>query len=257
VKINKANFLTWYNNTDYEPLPLLDKSCSFGNVCWAVSEDMSFIVNAMIGVPLSGVVALSLCNLDKSNVSSLGNTSYFTGETYGGIFHYKKITCPVVSEGYYILKIVSGSSTFYSSPIFVLNGLNLNNTIRFKFRHKFAKNNIEYTHSALSAFYQEFRLFGLITEVGNETTKDIVTDADSLKPREYNHKVDYTISGVLQGLDYDINQACFDMFSSSEIYMNDVLVQSKEFSPSPLKRNGKSNGTFTVSDYNLRYNKRV
>lgn len=256
MKINKANFLTWYNDTDYETLPLLDKSCSFGNVCWAVSEDMSFIVNASIGVPLSGIVALSLCNLDKSNVASLGNTSYFTGESISGIFHYKKVTCPVVSEGYYVLKIVSGSSIYYSSPVFILNG-NTNNTIRFKFRHKFAKNNIEYAHSSLVGFYQEFRLFGLITEVGNEATKDIVMDSDSLKPREYNNKVDYTILGVLQGLDYDIYQACFDMFSSSEMYMNDILVQSKDFVPSTLKRNGKSDGTFTVSDYNLRYNKRV
>lgn len=258
MKINSANFLTWYNSASYEPLPLRNKKCAYGTVCWAVSEEISFIVNAPIGVPLSGVVSLAICSLDKTFVSSLGNTSYFTGEVYGGIYHYKTTTCPVLPESYYILRLTSGSSVYYSSPILILNGSEKENTILFKFRHKFAKNNVEYTHASLANFYQKFRVYGVITDLDNSMTKEIITDSDSIKPREYNHKIDYSYKGTLFNLDLDLHQACHDMFSSSELYMNDLLVQTKDaYSANSLRVDGLSNGNFNVTDYNLRYSKRV
>lgn len=258
MKINRANFLTWYNSTSYEQLPIYSDPCTHGIVGWAVGENMTFIVNTAIGIPLSGGWATSLCDLNKNVISSLGNLTTFTGETSVGGYGYGSFNCPSVSEGLYILKSVGGSTTIYSSPIYVLGTETKTKTARFKFRHKFSKNGVEYTHSILGSFYQKFRLFCNFNSLEFQSQKDIFQDNDSALPREYNHKVDYLYKINLLNLSLDEHQAAHDMATCSELYINDLPMQvSGSYSAERIRKNGTSNGSFSVSDYNLRYSKRV
>jgi hypothetical protein len=258
VKINSANFLTWYNATDADVLPLNEQNCGFGLVAWNVGEDMSFVVNTSVGLPLSGGFTVSLCSTNKTVLSSLSSITHFTSEVYAGNYLYDTIECPTVTEGFYLLKIASSGTTLYSNPIYIINGVNVARTAKFKFRHKFAKNNIDYNVTALADFYQEFRLFCNFNSLEFQLTKDVINDNDSDVPREYNHKAEYQYKVNLLNLSFDEHQAAHDMVSCSELFINGMPMQTVgAYSASRIRKDNRSDGSFSVSDYNLRYNKRV
>lgn len=257
MKINRANLLTWHDSTEVDELPFnVQANCFFGNVAWKVGDTMSFVVNESLPLHLSQPYTLTLTDLNKTVVHTFGTVDYYTSEVMLGQFFYYTATCPAIADGFYMLKMTNTSKTIYSNPLWVMSSAS--NTAKFKFKHKFSKNKIEYTNTELDGFYQEFRLLCNFNNISFQSTKDILIDNDSELPREYNHKVNYLYKINFLNLSLDEHQAVHDMATCSELYINDLPMQPEGgYTADPIRRDGRSNGSLTVYDYNLRYNKRI
>ena len=254
MKINRANFLTWDNSTDSSVLPINADSCHFGSVLWLKGDTMSFVVNSHLAISLTSQFSLTLCTTGKAVVHSFGVCPYF-GDVSGNYF-YHTITCPTIDDGYYILKLANDATTIYSNPIKVISSSA--NTAKFKFRHRFKKNKIDYTNNAISSFYQQFRFYCNFNEPSFQSTKDIIIDSDSVNPREYNHKVNYLYKINLLNLSLSEHQAAHDMVTCSTLLVNGLKMQPEGgYTSDRIRRDGRSNGSFVAYDYDLRYNKRI
>ncbi len=253
MQINKGNFITWYNSTSYNSLPNLNTSnCQKPAVAWKVGENMSFVIN---GYGFSSVPSIiNLCKLDKTVVQQVGQLNSYTDTDFTGSRGYATIECPNVPIGDYILAL---GTDYYSSSFLIINSENIFNTAKFKFRNKFNKNGVEYTNTAISTFYQEFRLFCSFNQANITTSKEIITDIDSSIPREYNTKLSLGYKCTAYGLDMDRHFAIADMITCTDLYINNDRYQSDgSISANQLGLSGLSNSTFNVQDYSLQYPKR-
>jgi len=259
MQLNRANFLTWFNSASdvYNPLPVLNAShCNSPSIVWIVGDSMSFIINQTIGISLSFPYTLYLCSLDKTVLSTIGECTTI-GSAISSYIVYGTFNCPSVAVGDYLLKISNESATYYSNKISIFDSSALINTAKFKFRHKFDKNDVEYTNTSLGSFYQQFRLFCSFGELNNQSSKEVINDIDSPTPREYNASVSMGYKCNIFSLDTDRHQAVQDMITCSHLEINGRRYQSDgSYMASPLGKSGISKGTFNVQDYSLRYAKR-
>jgi len=261
MQINRANFLTWYQDTadEFVPLPVpYSNICQFPQIAWIIGDSMSFIINEQVTVSLSHDYTLYLCDLQQNELESIGIMSEFVSDL-DSLAHYVygTFTCPDVEAGDYTLKISNTSNSYYSNIISIFNDEALLNTAKFKFRHKFNKNGVEYSNEALASFYQQFRLFSSFGELNNQSSKEIINDIDSQAPREYNTSVSMGYKCSVFGLDIDKHQAVLDMITCSDLLINGRRFQSDgAYSPARVGKGGLSTGTFNVQDYSLRYARR-
>ena len=258
MQLNRANFLTWYDSNDGNELPIHSQDgCGHGLVFWEWGDTMSFVLNTDGGIPVGLTPTLEIRNKDNTVLATFNLLSY-TSDLINGFKLYGSFTCPELPIGLYNLRIINSSLIYISQPVFICqSSFARAYTAKFKFRHKFDKNDIGYANGLTTSFYQEFRLMCTFAQNETQTEKDIVIDMDSPTPREYNHKVQHNRRGALYNLDVNMHQAAADMLSSSELFVNGRRYQSQgDYAATPLRRNGTSNGEFTISDYALRHLKR-
>ena len=261
MQINRANFLTWYKDLadEFVPLPIpYSNICASPQIAWIIGDTMSFIVNEQVPISSSHDYTLYLCDLQGNEIDTIDIMEVFISDL-DPLAHYiyGTFTCPDVAVGDYLLKIDNVATTYFSNKISVFNDEALLNTAKYKFRHKFLKNNVEYSNEALASFYQEFRLFSSFGEMNNQSSKEIINDIDSQVPREYNTSVSMGYKCSVFGLDVDKHQAVLDMITCSELEINGRRYQSDgSYSPSKIGKSGLSTGTFNVQDYSLRYARR-
>ena len=259
MQINRANFLTWYNNASdtYNPLPIPNSNiCNYPSIAWIIGENMSFIINKTVSISLGNPYVLTLCETNRTDIDDIGEC-----ETIASIdsayLVYGSFDCPDVPVGDYILKVSNGTNTYYSNVISIFGDEALLNTAKFKFRHKFDKNKVEYTNGDLSTFYQEFRLFCSFGEFNLQSSKEIINDIDSAIPREYNASVSMGYKCSVFSLDADRHLAIQDMITCSHLEINGRRYQSDgSYTPTKIGKSGLSNGTFNVQDYELKYARR-
>lgn len=252
MQLNKANFLTWYDNNNYNQLPVINSNkCAKPLLAWHIGDTMSFVINkGLSSLPTN----VNLCRLDKTVVQSLGNLSTYSDTSFTGSKGYATFTCPSVAVGDYILSI---GTSYYSSPISIISDTNLFNTAKFKFRHKFQKNEVDYALTSMLNFHQEFRLFCSFGEVNIISSKEILIDADSLVPREYNTKLSSGYKCTVYSMDIDRHFALADMVTCSDLYINNERYQSDgSITANRVGLSGLSNATFNVQDYSMSYPKR-
>jgi hypothetical protein len=261
MQVNRANFLTWYSSEveASRQLPTHTQSvCDYGMVLWEIGDTMSFIVNTEEGISVGATPTIDVLNAGGSTVLASFSVLSYTSDLITGSKLYATITCPTLPIGFYDLRINNSSITYKSQPVFICTTVFAeSSTVKFKFRHRFDKNNVGYANGLPDTFYQEFRLLATFTQNEAQVEKDIIIDMDSPTPREYNHKVQYSKRGVLYNLDSNMHQASVDLLSSSELFVNNRRYQSQgDYTSGSIRKDGKSNGEFTMSDYALRYLKR-
>lgn len=251
MKVNKANFLIWNNATTGVELPIYSASCPMGELLWLVGDTMSFMINE--NMPSGISLTLHKLDLARTQSHSFGAASSFVSEVTEDRLYSGTLTCPSITEGYYSLKATSGATIYWSNPIRVISSAD--HTAKFKFRHKFLKNKVDYTEN--TSFYQEFRLWCNFNNMEYEISKDIIKDADFGSPREYNHRVDYAFKINLLNLSLDMHQAAHDMVTCSELLINgDKFQVDGGYSSNPIRRDGLSNGSFKAYQFDLRHVKR-
>lgn len=259
MQINRASFLTWKDDTEERALPTVEgDECLFGTLFWEIGDTMAFVVNTDGGIAVGLNPTVSIYPYGGGSAVATFNLSSYNSELWNGFKLYAILVCPNVTSGLYTLTITNSTAIYKSNPVYICTSdFAKKYTAKFKYKHRFNKNNIDYTELELAGFYNEYRLRATFAQTEGRVEKEIIMDSDSATPREYNHAVQQLLKGRLYDLDENMHQAAVDMLSCDELYINGRRYQSQsDYSAGALRRNGTSNGDFTISDTALRHLKR-